>query len=228
MAESTVSTEPSRSVQRRAASSARRAPATAASRRASPAKGSVSLAALITATASAGFMASRGGRLTPGGRVRAAGLEETALHDRLLERRSEHSQPVADSRVSQPSPSQPGEPAVHLGHAKPGQGCPADGVFLDESDPTGLVAVGWLACTNPRSVRASSPTCRPPSGPWHPAGGKIRAGAPSRNASRLPPRTVTAVWVGRPVPLRPVKTRTCHTPGLRSRMVATTENGSKK
>ena len=37
--------------------------------------------------------------------------------------------------------------------------------------------------------------------------------AATRWASRLPPRTVLLIWVGRPLSSRPVKTRTSQTPG---------------
>jgi len=71
------------------------------------------------------------------------------------------------------------------------------------------------ACVSIQASRASA-TVRPSLG----AGGATVSSAAARCASRFVPRTVRLTCCGRPLSSLPTNTRTSHTPGLRSRMVA--------
>jgi hypothetical protein len=57
--------------------------------------------------------------------------------------------------------------------------------------------------------------------------GRASSEAATRWASRLVPRSVLLIWVGRPAASRPVKIRISQTPGWRSRIVATDGDGGR-
>jgi hypothetical protein len=139
---------------------------------------------------------------------------------RLRQRCPQNSVLVLDPRVGHARRPQTRVPPRDIADRQPAERQPGDRILLDRPHAALLIArrrrrpVSTTCFTHPSSTSAT----RRPAGLASPA--FASSCAASFWASRLPPRTVRDIWVGRPRASAPANTRTSHTPGRFSRIVA--------
>ena len=120
-----------------------------------------------------------------------------------------------------PGRAQARVPALDVADRQPSQRQPGDLVLLDATARGSAGRAPTTAPTCRGSARPTRRARRSPSGrPARPCRARRSSSAARRCASRLPPCTVRDSCVGRPRASVPVKTRTSHTPGRFSRIVA--------
>src|SRR5581483_5010866 len=227
MALSIVSRSPTRSLHRRAASSARRAPATAAMRSARTAAGSNPPAASRTRRTSSAEIDARGSRLAWVRRAVAAGLvlsqpQRTAwvkAARRTVWRFLMAVSPTPDRRIRVCHRSMSATVTREIGtlasgSARMAAARPGLSRRVDAAQVASFCSTHWARSSATVALAAR-------------VTGRTVSSAATRWASFFVPRTVRPTWVGRPRSSRPVKARTSHTPGLRSRMVAMPSQGSR-